>query len=219
MRAFILCGGEGTRLAPLPAKQFLALTGDETLLQQTARRAARYAPVTAIANAAQAGLVAAQVPGTNVILEQVRRGTAAAAALAAQAEPGLILLLPSDHAIADEAAFHRAVEAAKPLAEQGFIVTFGIPARSADTGYGYIEKGEGHRIARFVEKPPLDVAQGFVASGRHCWNSGMFLFRGDVMREELRRHAPDVLAVSLRGGALDEELAFASAAKARSTAW
>ncbi|HEX3672745.1 MAG TPA: sugar phosphate nucleotidyltransferase [Rhizomicrobium sp.] len=185
MRAFILCGGDGTRLAPLPAKQFLALTGPQTLIQQTMRRAARYEPVTVITNAAQAGLVAAQLPGTNVILETVRRGTATAAALAAEAEPGLILLLPADHVIANEAAFHRAVAAAAPLAEAGRIVTFGIPAAWPETGYGYIAHA-GTDVTRFVEKPPREQAQVLIAQGA-LWNSGMFLFRGDVMREELAR--------------------------------
>jgi mannose-1-phosphate guanylyltransferase len=186
MRAFILCGGDGTRLAPLPAKQFLALTGAQTLIQQTVRRAARYEPVTVIANQAHRDLLAAQLPGTNVILEPVRRGTAAAAALACEAQAGLVLLLPSDHVIADEAAFHRAVADAAALAQKGFIVTFGITASAPETGFGYIVR-DGDRVARFVEKPPLAEAEALITDGA-LWNSGMFLFQGRVMREELLRY-------------------------------
>lgn len=182
----ILCGGDGTRLAPLPAKQFLALTGPETLIQQTARRVSRYAPTTVIANHAHGDLVAAQLPGTNVILESVRRGTAGAAALACEAQAGLVLLLPSDHVIADEAAFHRAVAEAAALAAQGFIVTFGIAATTPETGYGYIVR-EGDKVARFIEKPPQVEAEALIANGA-LWNSGMFLFQGRVMGEELARY-------------------------------
>jgi mannose-1-phosphate guanylyltransferase/mannose-6-phosphate isomerase len=182
----ILCGGDGTRLAPLPAKQFLALTCPETLIQQTARRVSRYEPATVIANHAHGDLVAAQLPGMNVILESVRRGTAGAAALACEAQTGLVLLLPSDHVIADEAAFHHAVADAAVLAEKGFIVTFGITATAPETGYGYIER-DGERVARFVEKPSRADAETLIATGA-LWNSGMFLFQGRVMGEELARY-------------------------------
>ncbi|MGH6870187.1 MAG: sugar phosphate nucleotidyltransferase [Rhizomicrobium sp.] len=185
MRAFVLAGGDGTRLAPLRAKQFLALTGPQTLIQQTVRRAARYAPVTVIAHQEHRGLLAAQLPGTNVILESVRHGTAAAASLACEAESGLILLLPSDHVIADEAAFHRAVAEAEKLAEQGLIVVFGIAPTSPEAGFGYIVH-DGSTVTRFVEKPPRAGAEALIANGA-LWNSGMFLFRGDVIREELAR--------------------------------
>lgn len=182
----ILCGGDGTRLAPLPAKQFLALTGGDTLIRETARRVSRYEPVTVIANHAHGDLVAAQLPGTNVILESVRRGTAGAAALACEAQAGLVLLLPSDHVIANEAAFHRAVAEAAALAQTGFIVTFGIAATAPETGFGYIER-KGDKVTRFVEKPLLVEAEALIANGA-LWNSGMFLFRGNVMGEELARY-------------------------------
>jgi len=204
MRVFILSGGDGARLAPLPAKQFLALTGEETLIQQTARRVARYAPLTVIANRGHRDMLAAQLPDARAIYEPAKRGTAAAAAIAALSHGGTILLLPSDHAITDEDAFHRALEEGVALAEQGYVVTFGIPARTPETDYGYIER-DGARVTRFVEKPPVETARDFVASGKHSWNSGMFLFKSEVMREELRRHAPGMLAVSLKHGELDEE--------------
>lgn len=182
----ILCGGDGTRLAPLPAKQFLALTGPQTLIQQTARRMSRYGPATVIANQAHGELVAAQLPGTNVILESIRRGTAGAAALACEAQAGLVLLVPSDHVITDEAAFHVAVAEAAALAEQGFIVTFGITATAPETGFGYIVH-DGTKMTRFVEKPDRAAAEALIAGGA-LWNSGMFLFRGDVMAEQLARY-------------------------------
>ncbi len=185
MRAFVLAGGDGTRLAPLAAKQFLALTGHETLIQQTVHRVARYAPVTVIAHQDHRDLLAAQLPGTNVISGSFVPCTAGAAALACESEDGLVLLLPSDHVIADEAAFHRAVAEAAALAEQGLIVTFGITATAPEIGYGYIVR-EGDKVARFVEKPPLSEAETLIANGA-LWNSGMFLFQGRVMREELAR--------------------------------
>ena len=207
----ILSGGAGRRLYPLSRpempKQFLALAGEKTLIQQTALRVARYEAPTIIGNRDHRDLIAGQVAQAGVkpraiVLEPVKRSTAPAAAIASLLEPvGLVLLLPSDHAIADEAAFHKAVEIAAPIAQQGFIVTFGIAANSPETGYGYIQKGAAlapgvSRVARFVEKPSLDIARGFVASGDYCWNSGMFLFRADIMLEELQRHAPDVLAAA-----------------------
>ena len=185
MRAFVLAGGDGTRLAPLRAKQFLALTGPDTLIQQTVRRVSHYAPVTVIAHQDHRDLLAEQLPRTNVIPESFRLGTAGAATLACEAQDGLVLLLPSDHVIADEAAFHRAVAEAAALAEKGLIVTFGIAATAPETGYGYIVR-DNERVTRFVEKPPPAAAEALIANGA-LWNSGMFLFQGRVMREELAR--------------------------------
>jgi mannose-1-phosphate guanylyltransferase/mannose-6-phosphate isomerase len=205
----ILSGGAGKRLFPLSRpempKQFLALAGEQTLIQQTALRVARYEAPTIIGN--HRDLIARQLQQVGIapraiVVEPMKRNTAPAAAIASLLEPdGLLLLLPSDHAIADEAAFHKAVEIASPVAQQGFIVTFGIAANSPETGYGYIQKGTAlapgaSRVARFVEKPSLEIAKGFVASGDYCWNSGMFLFRADIMLEELQRHAPQVLAAA-----------------------
>ncbi|HEY1630251.1 MAG TPA: sugar phosphate nucleotidyltransferase [Rhizomicrobium sp.] len=185
IKPVILCGGDGARLAPLPAKQFLALTGPRTLVQQTLDRVSRYGAATVIANDAHRALAEAQLPGVSLVFERERQGTAPAAALASRTESGLILLLPCDHAIADEDAFHRAVDEAVPLAEAGQIVAFGIPAASPETGYGYIVPG-GTKVTRFVEKPPRAEAETLIARGA-LWNAGIFLFRGDVMRQELAR--------------------------------
>jgi mannose-1-phosphate guanylyltransferase/mannose-6-phosphate isomerase len=205
----ILSGGAGTRLFPLSRpelpKQFLALAGTRTLIQQTAARVMRYGAPTIIANRDHRALVAEQLAQMNasMVLEPLKRSTGPAAAVASLllADPSaLVFLLPSDHAITNETAFHDAVAAAMPAVEQGFIVTFGIKATSPETGYGYIQTGAAlagaSRIVRFVEKPPFDVARAYVAGGDYCWNSGMFLFRADAMLEELQRHAPDVLAAA-----------------------
>lgn len=141
----------------------------------------------------------------NIVLEPAGRNTAPAVALAAlQATAGgadpLLLVLAADHMIQDTAAFQAAVQTALPLAEAGALVTFGIVAHRPETGYGYIRRGaavgEGaFKVAAFVEKPALPVAQAYVASGDYDWNSGMFLFRASRFLAELQVHRPDILAV------------------------
>jgi len=152
------------------------------------------------AEAAQAQLEGGRAPSL-VILEPCPRGTAAAIALAALTADAddLLLLLPSDHSIGDEAAFLAAVEAAAPLAAQGWLVTFGIRPDRAETGYGYIKRGprlkEGlYETAAFVEKPPREAAEAFLADGGYDWNAGIFLFRAGAMIEALATHAPEMLA-------------------------
>ncbi|THD37918.1 MAG: mannose-1-phosphate guanylyltransferase/mannose-6-phosphate isomerase [Sphingomonas sp.] len=207
----ILSGGSGTRLWPMSTpekpKQLLALTADETMLQLTARRTAGEtfgAPIV-VANARHADEIEAQLLGIGVsdwtlILEPVARNTAPAIALAALAagEDAALLVMPSDHVIADKAAFHAAVQAALPMVEQGWLVTFGIAPHAPETGYGWIHVGEGiaprvHRVARFVEKPPKDRAEAMLAAGDHVWNGGIFLFRADAFLGALSVHAPDML--------------------------
>lgn len=212
----ILSGGSGTRLWPMSTadrpKQFLALTGDATMLQLTCRRCfdpARFAAPIIVGNARHAGMVVEQLEAIGIsrmtiILEPAARNTAPAIALAAlEAGSGgtLLLVMPSDHVIADEAAFLAAVDAASPAACEGWLVTFGITPTHAETGYGYIEMsdeavGEGgaRRAARFVEKPPLADAEAMVAGGRHLWNAGIFLFRADAYLDALGQFASDMLA-------------------------
>lgn len=207
----ILSGGAGTRLWPLSRsarpKQMLALTGPETMLAATARRVSDpslYAAPVVVAPAAQAQQVAAQVEGIGqLILEPAARNTAPAIALAAlnAAPHDVLLVLPSDHLIADTAAFDAAVRRALPFASDGWIVTFGMKAERAETGYGYVERGEAlaeriHAAAAFVEKPDAATAQAYVSGGRHDWNGGIFLMRADVVAAELERHAPEVLAAA-----------------------
>ncbi|MDB5679353.1 mannose-1-phosphate guanylyltransferase/mannose-6-phosphate isomerase [Sphingomonas bacterium] len=207
----ILSGGSGTRLWPISTpekpKQLLALTADETMLQLTARRTAGEAfgaPIV-VANARHADEIEAQLGDIGasdwtLILEPVARNTAPAIALAALAanSDAALLVMPSDHVIADVDAFHAAVQAALPMVEQGWLVTFGIDPHAAETGYGWIHVGDGiaprvHRVASFVEKPPRDRAEAMLAAGDHVWNGGIFLFRADAFLGALAVHAPDML--------------------------
>jgi mannose-1-phosphate guanylyltransferase/mannose-6-phosphate isomerase len=211
----ILSGGSGTRLWPISRrnlpKQFLALTAPETLFQQTISRAALLpdaaAPVV-VASDDHRFLAAEQlqelnVTGASILLEPVARNTAPAIAVGAlraleKAEDALVLVLPADHLIGDSASFSEAVAKARPLAEQGWLVTFGIRPDRAETGFGYIQRGEAlgadsFKVNQFVEKPELAVAEGYVASGLYDWNSGMFLFRASRYLEELGKYAPAML--------------------------
>jgi len=216
----ILSGGSGTRLWPLSRaffpKQLLALTGPRTLLQETALRAAGLDGATAplvVCNQEHRFLIAEQlrevgVEPEGIVLEPAGRNTAPAAAVAAlrasmRAPQAMLLVLPADHLIRDPAAFGAAVIRALRAAEEGRLVTFGVRPRRAETGYGYIEQGEVikgaegvYAVARFIEKPPHETAEQLAASGRHRWNSGIFMFRADAFLEELQRHAPQVLSAA-----------------------
>lgn len=208
----ILSGGSGTRLWPMSRperpKQFLALTAEETMLQLTARRAVgeRFGAPIVVANAAHAEEVERQLEAVGIhpealILEPTGRNTAPAialAALAAASGDDALLVMPSDHVIADVDAFHRAIAAAAPLVKDGWLVTFGIAPDAPETGYGWIQIGDAvgegvHRVVRFVEKPPRDRAEAMLAAGDHAWNGGIFLFRADSYLRALADHAPDVL--------------------------
>jgi mannose-1-phosphate guanylyltransferase/mannose-6-phosphate isomerase len=212
----ILSGGSGTRLWPLSReshpKQFLPLLGDRSLLQTTWLRlrglAGMSAPIV-VANEEHRFLVAEQLRQVDatpsaLILEPVGRNTAPAIAVAALramdggADP-VLLVLPSDHAIADEAAFRAAVLSVLPAAQAGELVTFGIVPTAPETGYGYINAapGEGVRkVLRFVEKPDAATAADYVASGAYFWNSGMFAFLASRYLEELGRTRPAILAAA-----------------------
>lgn len=206
----ILSGGSGTRLWPLSRpempKQFLPLVGEDSMLLQTLARTAGLAgaaePIL-IANSAHADLIESQFPGdAPLILEPAARNTAPAVALAALAvsDPTTILLvMPSDHVIADVPAFHAAIAKAAPMAADGWLVTLGISPDSPETGYGYIALGEEltagvQRVARFVEKPDLANAEAMLAAGNHVWNAGIFLFRADAYLAALGEFRPDMLA-------------------------
>jgi mannose-1-phosphate guanylyltransferase/mannose-1-phosphate guanylyltransferase/mannose-6-phosphate isomerase len=210
----ILSGGSGTRLWPMSRpempKQLLALTAEETMLQLTAKRAhgeAFAAPIV-VANARHADHIDEQLHAIGaapqaVILEPVARNTAPAIALAALAAKGeeALLVMPSDHVIADVEAFHAAIEAAMPLVADGWLVTFGITPDAPETGYGWIKVGEPlaqgvHRVARFVEKPIRERAEEMLASGDHAWNGGIFLFRADIFLGALAAHAPGMLTAT-----------------------
>ena len=209
----ILAGGSGSRLWPLSRglypKQFLALHGEQTMLQQTIARldgVEHSAPIV-ICNEEHRFLAAEQLHAlkshneqahNGLILEPFGRNTAPAITLAAlkvtnQVEDPILLVLAADHIITDEAAFRTAILEAKLLAEQGKVVTFGIVATHPETGYGYIQKGKGHNVVRFVEKPNLQTAKEYVSGGNHYWNSGMFMVKASVYLDALNKYAPEML--------------------------
>ncbi len=211
----ILSGGSGTRLWPMSRperpKQLLSLTADETMLQLTAERAKGegFAAPIIVANARHVDEIEAQLAKVAVspqalVLEPVGRNTAPAIALAAIAAGSgatPLLVMPSDHMIADVESFHAAVHAAIPAVEEGWLITFGIQPDAPEIGYGYIQIGEPiasgvHRVARFVEKPPLDHAKAMLATGNHAWNGGIFLFRADMYLAALDAHEPTMLAAT-----------------------
>ena len=210
----ILSGGSGTRLWPVSTpdrpKQFLALTHEQTMFQLTALRtkdAARFSAPVIVASARHADLIEAQLAEIGVvpaalILEPCPRNTAPAIALAAlEAGNASILVMPSDHVIADEGAFMRAIDAALPLLDDGWLVTLGITPTGPETGYGYIHAGEVlmagvQRVAHFVEKPDREHAAAMIATGDHFWNGGIFLFRANIFLGALAIHAPEMLAAA-----------------------
>jgi mannose-1-phosphate guanylyltransferase len=208
----ILSGGSGTRLWPMSVverpKQFLPLTAVETMFQLTLGRAAdaeRFAPPIIVANARHADLIEEQLAGRSfgaMILEPCARNTAPAIALAAlDAGDAPLLVMPSDHVIANEAAFSEALERALPLAEEGWLVTFGIAPDAPETGYGYIKVGEAlasgvHKVERFIEKPDRASAEAMLAAGGHSWNGGIFLFRADAFLAALETYAPAILTAA-----------------------
>lgn len=208
----ILSGGSGTRLWPMSTperpKQMLALTAEQTMLQLTAARACgeRFGAPIVVANARHTEMIEQQLAAIGcrlqaLILEPMGRNTAPAialAALCATETSAPLLVMPSDHVIEDVDAFSAAIEAALPMVEDGWLVTFGIAPNTPETGYGYIKIGEPiapgvNQVARFVEKPPRAVAEEMLADGGYAWNGGIFLFRADAFLEALAQHEPALL--------------------------
>ncbi|AXJ02037.1 mannose-1-phosphate guanylyltransferase [Cyclonatronum proteinivorum] len=221
-----MAGGSGTRFWPksrvAKPKQFLRLVGEKTMLQQTVARVSSMVPperVLIITNKSYTALVQQQlpeVPAENIIGEPVGRNTApvaaAAAAIIEARTPGASMaVLPSDHYIRDEATFCGILASAFAKAEAGHnLVTIGIRPYRPETGFGYIqtvaeksEMAEGnpvHEVKRFAEKPDLKTAVSFLESGDFLWNSGMFVWRSDVILDEFRLHLPELhsLAITLQ---------------------
>ncbi|SER47369.1 mannose-1-phosphate guanylyltransferase/mannose-1-phosphate guanylyltransferase / mannose-6-phosphate isomerase [Faunimonas pinastri] len=213
----LLSGGTGSRLWPLSRetypKQLLSLTGTETLLQQSAKRASdpeRFGRLMVVANAEHRFLIAEQLrtircEDAEIVLEPSGRNTAAAAAVAAllalkeHADP-LVLLMPADHVVSDVDAFLAALDQAADAAATGSLLLFGIRPSAPSTAYGYIRtgdrldpEGEVRKVDRFVEKPDLATAEDYLASGDYLWNSGIFLCPAKVLIDELTRFAPKVV--------------------------
>jgi len=209
----IMAGGSGSRLWPLSRqlfpKQFLPLVGDETMLQATCGRLngmAHYSPLL-ICGEGHRFTVAEQLrtsghENSQIVLEPAGRNTAPAVALAAlqattKDDDPLLLILAADHVIGDVSAFQQSVSAALAYAEQGKLVTFGIVPTAAETGYGYIRRGnvrdtDAFDVAEFVEKPDLSTAQQYLSSGKFYWNSGMFLFKASRYLDVLKAQRPDI---------------------------
>ncbi len=212
----ILSGGGGTRLWPMSTpecpKQFQALAGNQTMFQMTAERTRDltiFSPPMIVTGAAHAHMAEQQLNAIGIgtatlLLEPCARNTAPAialAALAAEHPEAPLLVMPSDHVIADTKAFLAAVDAALPLVLAGWLATFGITATAPETGYGYIqmadEIGAGvNRVARFVEKPDAEKAAKMIAGGDHVWNGGIFLFRADHYLAALAEFSPAMLAAA-----------------------
>lgn len=213
----ILCGGAGSRLWPvsreLHPKPFIRLADGQSLLHKAFLRGAALPGVGEVLTVTNRELffktadefreVNAAKLKTSFVLEPFGRGTAAAVASAAlevartHGNDALLLILPADHLINDEAAFAGAVAQAAELAAQGRLVTFGIKPEAPETGYGYIE-AKGNDVVGFVEKPSLETARGYVESGRFLWNSGMFCFAAGTVIEEMQQHCPEILTAVRR---------------------
>jgi mannose-1-phosphate guanylyltransferase/mannose-6-phosphate isomerase len=212
----ILTGGAGSRLWPLSREHYpkplLPLIGKHTLLQETALRLTGLPgamPPVFVCNEEHRFLVAEQVQSVGltsgaILLEPEGRNTAPALTIAAlyllEKDPDAVMVvMPADHVIPDKAVFTAAVVQGVALASAGQLVTYGIVPHHAETGYGYICRGEpieggsAYRVKRFVEKPDAATAQGYVDSGEYYWNSGIFTLRADAWIAEMQRHAPAIL--------------------------
>ncbi|WP_426735647.1 mannose-1-phosphate guanylyltransferase [Myxococcus faecalis] len=208
----IMAGGSGTRFWPLSRqarpKQFLPLASKLPLITDTAQRLKGLATVknTFIVcgplHAKAAAKLVKGLPRPNLLVEPVARNTAPAIALAAvqvaaRDPKGVMVVLPSDHHVADVPGFKRVLEQAARIAEGGHIVTLGIQPNRPETGYGYIQVGDaleggGRAVKAFKEKPDPQTAQAYVSSGEYLWNGGIFVFRADVILAAFEQHMPEM---------------------------
>lgn len=224
----VLSGGAGTRLWPASReahpKPFIKLGDGETLIQKTYTRVKNLgSEVLTVTNRDYYFMSRDEQNRVDVtggyLLEPFGRNTAPAIALAAKkvasdyGADAIMLVLAADHLIADQGKFANAVEDASVLAREGYLVTFGIVPTTPETGFGYVEKGtelnKGNAVVRFVEKPDLDKAREYLASGKYLWNSGMFCFKAGVFLDELTKTAPEVAsAINACWEAIDPSSGF-----------
>ncbi len=218
MYAIILAGGSGSRLWPLSRelypKQLLNINDDKSLLQSTFSRLNAFIEaknIVSTTNTKHVANVKRQLgelsSDISVLSEPLGRNTAPAIAVATkylieQSGDDVILVVPSDHLINDTEKFKATVEKGAKLAQDGYVVTFGIQPDYPETGYGYINVADenlldGYKVNRFVEKPDLETAKKYLASGQYYWNSGIFMFKASVMLKEIEKYAPDIF-VSLK---------------------
>ena len=207
MKNIIMCGGSGTRLWPKSRKeypkQFCDLYMDESLFRQTVRRNSSFCDeVVVVTNKSHYNLAKKQLDeiryeSYRALLEPVGRNTAPAVTLACLLfdEDDIVLVSASDHVIDNQSEYEKCVEHGRALAEQGYIVTFGIVPQHPETGYGYIE-ADGENVLSFKEKPDLKTAEEYLENGNFFWNSGMFMFKASTYLQELAEYAPDVLKKS-----------------------
>ncbi len=215
VRAVILAGGAGTRFWPASRaaqpKQLLPLTGGKPMILETADRVlpllSGWSDVLVAGGRATEAATRAlmpDLPAANLLVEPAARNTApcigwAAAVVARQNPEAVVVVLPSDHHVADVPGFRRALELAIESARGGTITTIGVRPTRPETGFGYIElEGKGgavERVVRFVEKPPQNRAEAFLAGGKHVWNAGMFIFRACDMLAAIAAHAPGISAL------------------------
>jgi len=223
IQPIILAGGTGSRLWPLSRelypKQLLQLTDDLSLLQTTLARVDRLVdtlPPIVVVGDKHRFITLSQMEelggfeDASILLEPIGRNTAPAICAAAEycsfGEDVILLVLPADHVVMHADKFVDAVARAAELAEKGAVVTFGIRPKSPETGYGYIEIGEGDRVASFKEKPVLAVAKEYLAQGNYLWNSGMFAFSVQTFKKEMESFAPEMVACmkdAVEHGAVD----------------
>lgn len=217
MYGIILAGGSGSRLWPLSRelypKQLLNLISDKSLLQSTFERLTNCMQkdeILSITNTKHSANVrmqlAQQTENPKVLSEPVSKNTAPAIALATKyimqetGEDPVILVVPSDHLIQDKEHFLSTVKKGEKLAEEGYIVTFGIKPNYPETGYGYINTLKpldiGFKVKEFVEKPNLETAEKYLKAGTYYWNSGIFMFKASTMIAEIEKNAPEIAKIA-----------------------